>query len=272
MAPAATKPSGQRGIQSLELGLRIFREAHQLGRPVTLNELAVLTGMSPSKAHRYCVSLRRAGLFRQDARGLYGMGTFGFQLAQTEATLEHALALAIDELPRLVRELGETVFISRWGETGPRIIQIGEADKPISIRPNSRTDLPLHNSATGRVFAAFLPATRLEALLAQELETFRRAEQLSVVELSSRRRALFRHIADIRRRGLARTTGERYPGLNSFAAPIFDHGGRVILTLTVFGLAATLASSWESQTAKTLRVAAATLTRKVAGVVHTATD
>jgi DNA-binding IclR family transcriptional regulator len=257
---------GQRGIQSLERGVRIFQEMHRLGRPTTLNELAKLSSMPPSKAHRYCVSLIRTGLLRRDGRGLYGLGPFGFQLIDAEATLDHARALALEALPRLARVLGETLFLSAWGESGPRILRVADVDKPISIRPSMRYDLPLHNSATGRVFAAYLAPERLEVLIAAELETFRRESKLSGNEIASRRRALSRQLADVRRRGLARTTGERYPGLNSFAAPIFDHRGRVILALTSFGLAQAFPSSWDGAVPRALRAGADDLTYQLGGM------
>ena len=257
---------GQRGIQSLERGVRIFREVHRLGRPATLSEVAKLSNMPPSKAHRYCVSLIRTGLLRRDGRGLYGLGPFGFQVTHAEATLDHARTLALEVLPRLARALGETVFLSAWGESGPRILGVADADKPISIRPSMRYDLPLHNSATGRAFAAYLAPERLEALLGAELETFRREKRLPAKEIASRRRTLSRQLADVRRRGLARTTGERYPGLNSFAAPIFDRNGRVILALTSFGLAQSFPSSWDGGVPRALRAAADDLTNKLGGL------
>jgi DNA-binding IclR family transcriptional regulator len=257
--------NGQRGIQSLEVGVRLFQAVDRLGGSVTLGQLAKLSGMPPSKAHRYCVSLIRTGLLQRDGRGLYGMGPFGFQLAHAVTSFEHARALAIAALPRLAHDLGETAFVSAWGDTGPRILHVADADKPISIRPNTRHDLPLHNSATGRVFAAYLAPPQLESLLATEFQQFRQAGKLSAGEIAARRRAVTRQLADVRRRGLARTVGERYAGLNSFSAPIFDHNGRVVLALTSFGLAASFPSSWESRIAQALHSAAAELTLKIGG-------
>jgi DNA-binding IclR family transcriptional regulator len=266
MASISADVNGQRGIQSLELGVRMFQVVHRLGRPATLNELAKLSRMPPAKAHRYCVSLVRTGLLRRDGRGLYGIGPFGFQLAQAEASLDHARTLALGVLPRLARELGETVFLSAWGETGPRILSVADADKPISIRPSMRYDLPIHNSATGRVFAAYMAPERLEKLLETELESLRRDKMILAKEIAPRRRALSRQIAEVRRRGIARTTGERYPGLNSFATPIFDRNSRVILALTSFGFAHSFPSAWEGVVPRALRAAASDLTDQLGGL------
>jgi DNA-binding IclR family transcriptional regulator len=258
--------AGQRGIQSLEIGIGVFQEVHRLGRPVTLNELAKLSNMLPSKAHRYCVSLIRTGLLRRDGRGRYGVGSLGFQLGDVEASIEHARTLAIDALPQLAHALGEAVFVSAWGDTGPRILRVADADKPISIRPNTKYDLPLHNSATGRLFAAYLQPQRLEVLLGQELEALRRRDKLSAGKIASLRRLLNSQLADVRRRGLARTTGERYAGLNSFAVPVFDHNGRVLLSLTSFGLAQTFPSAWDGAVPRKLRALAEDLTAQIGGL------
>lgn len=262
-----TGASGQRGIQSLELGVRMFERVHRLGRPVTLNELAKLADMPASKAHRYCVSLIRTGLLRQDGRGLYGVGPFGFALAHREPSLDHAQALARAAMARLVREVGETIFLSAWGEIGPRILHVVDADRPISIRPNTRRDLPLHNSATGRAFAAYLPPVRLDALLDAELS----AEKGSKAHTENLRRSVVSQFGTVRRRALARSVGERYPGLNSFAAPIFDSNGQVILALTSFGLAPTFSSSWDGHIPRALHSAAEQLTRQIGGLKPVAT-
>jgi DNA-binding IclR family transcriptional regulator len=49
--------------------------------------------MAPSKAHRYCVSLIRAGLLRQDKRGVCGIGPLCSQLGHSQDEREHARRL-----------------------------------------------------------------------------------------------------------------------------------------------------------------------------------
>jgi DNA-binding IclR family transcriptional regulator len=256
----------QQGINSLETGVRLFQELHRLGRPATLSELSKISRMSPAKVHRYCVSLSRTGLMQQDARGLYGVGPYGFQFGHRQTDLQMARQIAFDTLPMLVHEIRETAFVSGWGQSGPIILKVEDAPKPISIRPNWRGDLPLWNSATGRVFAAFLPADRLERLMQVEFATQRRVEKLGAAEIIRRRRDFERQIAETRKHGVARTTGERYPGLISFAAPIFDHDGNVILAMTSFGLAAaSFSEKWDGPVPRALKVFATDLTARIGG-------
>src|SRR6185503_7212036 len=50
----------RRGIQSLEIGLRVLECLEHASDPLTLTQIAQATGMRPSKVHIYLVSLMRA--------------------------------------------------------------------------------------------------------------------------------------------------------------------------------------------------------------------
>jgi DNA-binding IclR family transcriptional regulator len=265
MKAAAPDSGVRRGIQSLEIGVRLFQYIYRLGRPVTLNELARLSGMPPSKAHRYCVSLIRTGLVQRDGRGLYGVGPYGLQMSHAEAGRDHARTAAVTALRELVQRVGETAFLAAWGETGPAIFHVVDAPKPISIRPSLQGDLPLLNSGTGRVFAAYLEEDRLRTLLDAEFEALRRDRKLVAAEVAARRHSFMRLLSDVRRRQLARITGERYPGLNSFSAPVFDRHGKVMFAITVFGLAQTFPAAWDALVPRALQASAAELTRRIGG-------
>lgn len=242
----------RQGIRSLETGIRIFQTLHQLGRPVALRELAEATRLHPAKLHRYLVSLVRTGLVAQDEARRYGPGPYAFGLRGDQAALTHAREMARAALPALAHKIDETVFLTAWRRTGPAILAIEEPPKPVSVRPTSTGDLPVSTSATGRVYAAFLPPERLEAVLQAEVPARKRV-------------AFLRELAEVRRRGLARSLSERYPGVNAFSAPIFDSAGNVLLAITAFGLEPTFSASWTSSVARELLACTTELTRRVGG-------
>lgn len=260
-----TDQAKRRGIQSLETGVRLFHDVHRLGRPVTLSEIARLAKMPPGKVHRYCVSLVRTGLLHQDGRGLYSVGLHGFRLGHPDVEFAHIRSIAIAALPELVNATNETVFLSEWGQAGPRILKVADAAKPISIRPSTQGEIPVLLSATGRVFAAFMEEGRVADLIDEEIVRFRQDGTMSAAEARSRRQAFLKQLHDVRRRRLARTTGERYPGLVSFAAPIFDRQQSVVLALTTFGLSATLSAAWDGAAPRALLKSARELTRRFGG-------
>lgn len=259
------KSSTQQGIQSLEIGIHLFRCLHRMGRPSTLAELAKASLMHPSKAHRYFVSLIRSGLVRQDGRGLYALGPLAIEMTASKASVGHLRDAAVSVLPSLVAEIGETVFVSVWGQQGPVILAVEEPAKPIVLRPMTKGDLPLHNSATGRVFAAFMDSEKLTRLLNAEFTELGTREKLTKDAVARQRDRAMHVLEDTRKRGLARSINERYPGCVSFSAPIFDARGEVAMALTTFGLSATMASGWDSHAAKALKSFAAELTRQIGG-------
>jgi len=75
-------------------------------------------------------------------------------------------------------------------------------------------------TATGRVFSAFLPQKVTIAALDAGLDRHGVGYDR---KLSIRMPKIARMLADVRRRGLARAIGDPLPGINAFAAPVFDH-------------------------------------------------
>jgi DNA-binding IclR family transcriptional regulator len=131
-------------------------------------------------------------------------------------------------------------------------IEVEELARAVSVRPAATGDLPLASSATGRAYAAFMPEDRYRPLIAAEPPQRKRAAYLG-------------QLTEVRRRGIARNLGERYPGLDSFSAPIFGADGGVVLAVTAFGLAVNFPGAWDSGAAKALRDCAVELTRRIGG-------
>ena len=251
------------GIQSLEIGIALFKVLHAFGRPVGLAELASSANLHPSKAHRYLASLVRSGLATRDARGTYSSGPLVREWSTSRR--DTALEVATQRLVALGRTVEDTVFVARWKDRGPVVVTVVESERPISMRPASNgRELPLWNSATSRVFLAAMAARDACALLDEEVASAV-AGGIPLVDAVARRDACLEHLATTRRHGLARTTGERQKGLASLSAPIHDTTGRVTLAVTVIGVAATLDARWNGRAAAALRDFAGAVTRDSGG-------
>jgi DNA-binding IclR family transcriptional regulator len=247
-------------IQSLEIGIGLYRKFLAIGRSASLTEIAAAGGMHPSKAHRYLVSLIRCSLVEQDGRGRYRIVPHALGGQRGDASWETAIKYAEPALVALAKKTGQTVFLSTWGVTGPRIIRVEEPERPISVRPTTVGDLPLWNTSSGRIFAAYMDRGRVAPLLEAELRALKRSSSSA-----SEQARFFRLLDEARRRGLARTTGERYPGLNSMSAPIFDPNGAVILAITAFGLHPTFPADWDSPIAKAVAACASAVSQRIGG-------
>jgi DNA-binding IclR family transcriptional regulator len=63
--------------------------------------------------------------------------------------------------------------------------------------------------------------------------------------------------------GLARAIGDPLPGVNAFAAPVFDHAGHVALVITAMGPEGTFDAGWDSAIAAELRDCANDISRQL---------
>ncbi|MBK7899001.1 MAG: IclR family transcriptional regulator [Azonexus sp.] len=255
------QPRRRAGIQSLEHGIAMLRSLAAAGRPMMLRDLAASVGMPAAKAHGYAVSLLRTGAIAQDtSSGRYDLGPTALELGLAGLGRLDPVRLAGPVLDALCETLQETVALAVWGNRGATIVRIVDAGGPITVTLRAGTVLPLHNSATGRAFAAFHRSPYLRAFLDEEL---RQAAAKSRIALTALRRQLERNLVDFRERGLARATGSLTPGINGFSAPVFDHSGSMVAAITSLGPVGEFSVEWDSPAAGAMRDASTLLSQQL---------
>jgi len=250
-----------RGIQSIEVGGRLLRALARAGEPMMLRDLAREAGMAPAKAHPYLVSFSRLGLIEQDkATGRYEFGPLALELGVVSLRRLSAVRVATPQIAALAGEIDLAVSLAIWGTHGPTIVRLEEPSHQVHIVMRVGSVVAMLGTATGRVFSAFLPQKVTIAALDAGLDRhgigFDR-------KLSIRTPKVARSLADVRRRGLARAMGDPLPGINAFAAPVFDHTGSVVLVVTVMGPVGTFDIGWESPIAKALRACTGAVSRRL---------
>lgn len=210
----------QRGIQSIEVGGALLRALAHHGRPLALKDLAALAGMAPAKAHPYLVSFGKLGLIERDgASGRYGLGPLAMQLGLISLQSLNPLALATPVIERLAATCLHTVAIAVWGDRGPTIVRVAEAPSPVHVSMRHGTVMSLTRTASGRLFAAWLPKSQTRALLKRE----KPAPGFDAV------------LDAVRREGHAHVEDVLLPGISALAAPVFDGSGVLVLSLTAIG-------------------------------------
>ncbi len=115
------------------------------------------------------------------------------------------------------------------------------------------TVMSIQSTATGRVFAAFLPPKQVERMV--ELENRNGVAAGFGVPRTSLR-ALEAMLAEVRERGMARVEGEPIPGINAICAPVFEHSGAIRLGITAIGPAGSFDARWEGDIAQRIRACA----------------
>ena len=225
--------SEPRGVQSIEMGGKLLTALVQIGRPAMLRDLALRAEMGAAQAHAYLVSFRKLGLVDQDrASGRYLLGPFALQLGLARLRGFDPLQKAANATRELAEELGFMVTVSVWGTHGPTIVQVQEAAHPVHVNLRAGAVFTLSGTATGQLFASFLPDSIIAPMLAAELA---QTGGNRMIGRPTTPDAIPSATARIRARGFAITEGVPVPGVNAISVPVFDHDGQIQLAVTVIG-------------------------------------
>lgn len=241
----------QQGVQSIEIGFALLRALAGSSGPLPLKSLAAAASMPAAKAHRYLVSLIRAGLVVQDAAsGRYDLGPFALELGLAALGRIDPVRIGTEALHALRDRINETALLAVWGAGGPTIVRWVESTRPVTVNVRVGSTLSLLRSATGRVFLAHLPRTQTRAVLAREGRT---------VAPSAIERLRARTI----RIGLGTVEGDALPGIAALAAPIFGHGGALALVIATLGPQGAFDVRPNGRIARELRACAAEASRRL---------
>jgi len=218
--------SNPQGIQSIEIGMRVLAAVEKAGGPASLTSIAAAAGMAPSKAHRYLVSLGRAGFVTQSGySGLYDLGNAARRLGVEAMRRMDEVNLAGDYLVRLRDKTGHTVNLTVWGDSGPTLVRWEHGSIPLPIAVRVGSSLPILASSAGRVFLAFLPIVVTQPVLQRQVN-----EGIAPPYVDEEVRRI---ASDIRSSGLAVTSQAVIPGLDALAAPVFDAQERLVLVVAL---------------------------------------
>lgn len=231
----------QFGVQSVEIGLRILAVLAQAHQPLMLRDIAKAVAMPAAKVHRYLVSLARAGMVEQDGAGArYGLGPLALTVGLAALHQLDVVRCAATAVADLRDRTNQTAMLAIWGSGGPTIVRWEECRRPVAINVRVGSALSLLDSATGLVFAAFLPRHLTEEKLGEEMRDHNRED---VEKL----------LADVRGRGMSMVRGNQLASINAISAPVFDHTMNIVAALTLLGPERRFDVSWDSVEVEVLR-------------------
>lgn len=227
--PTATALGAPRGgVQSIDRAVAILRCFDARRPDLGISDIARITGLSTSTAHRLLASMQSNRLVRQTTDRRYALGPLLVQLARNGGLPTTLRDAALPAMRQLRERADETVGLHELLATGERaVIEQVESRQPLRrTYTEFGVPLPLPHGSPGKAMLAFRPVAIQEAVLAVPLEA---ATQTTITDP-----AVLRHqLVTIRSRGYAMSLAERTPGIRTVAAPIFDHTGDVIGCLSL---------------------------------------
>lgn len=272
MTASDTDRAAQRGIQSIEVGGQLLRALVHHGRPMALKDLAREADMTAAKAHPYMVSFGRLGLIEQDrASGHYLLGPLALQLGLISLQQADPVHIATPLIAEVAQRIGHTVALAVWGARGATIVRTAESPSPVHVNMRHGTVFSLTNTASGRIFAAYLAADTVRQLLDAERQRQKQrkaGEQPPEAGMPPQPslpswNEFERQLEEVRVHGISRSEGEVIEGVSAMAAPVFDHTGAIVLSVTAIGPAAIFDTAWDGEIARALKACAGTVSGRL---------
>lgn len=187
-------------------------------------------GMNSATAHRFLTTLEEAGALISTHRGSYSLG---FQLVELGnlAQLSNPLAgLVQPALTNLSNKLNLSTMASRMTRAGIMCFATQSANRQVSVGIKVGTVLEPHASAQGRIWLAYMSEDKRE-------EYFKKEDLKAFNENTlADRESLEAEFSNILERGYSCNFGEREADIAAFAVPVLSASGKLIMTLSVFGL------------------------------------
>lgn len=224
-----TKPAHNTDLaedNSASPGLRLMALLELLAsqdRPQALPDLIALSGWPKPTVHRMLVQLESGGWLAREPDGRrYALAPRLLRLAEASLGNSSLQGVRHSVLRQLVNEVGESCNLTAL--SGAEVVYLDRVESAFPLRMELRagTRVPLHCSASGKLFLAWMTARQRETLL-QGLALARYTPHTL-----SERTALDAELETIRREGCAVDAEEFVEGLVCVAVPVFAPGQKTL--------------------------------------------
>ena len=153
---------------SAERSLRLLALLATEGRALSLADLAARLALPKGTAHRICTQLLAGGFLARDVdERSFSVGPALRRLAFD--TLNHGVVRGLrhEVLAELVAKVGETCNFTTLDGTQVLYLDRVEAQWPLRLTLDVGSHVPLHCTASGKLFLAQMPPAARDALIGQ---------------------------------------------------------------------------------------------------------
>lgn len=217
-------------IQSLDRGLQLLEYISQAGRPLSLVDLEGVLEVDRSTVHRLLSTLVERGYVAQDPDSKrYSLGLKVVQLSRYAIDSIPLRKIAKAYMEELKLASGESVNLAVIANDQVVCVDHEPSDSALAVTNDIGAIFVPHATSAGKTLLAFQPEEQRMAMLGPgELKAF---TPRTIIDINT----LTLHLQQVRQQGYAVDDEERYLGVRCIAAPIFDHRGKVIASISVSG-------------------------------------
>ena len=194
-----------------------------------VSEIAQATGLHKATAHRIIMTLLNCGFLERTADG--ERVRLGLRLVELGLGALRDLDFrraAFPYMQQLVERFDETCDLGIFDRGRVLYVEVVHSEHSLTITTRVGNRLPVHCTASGKVFLAFLPAQVVEPMLIAPLTAYTANTITSPARLQEELEAT-------RQRGYGLDDEECEVGIRAVSAPIRDIDGNVIAAMSIPG-------------------------------------
>jgi IclR family transcriptional regulator, KDG regulon repressor len=246
------KESSEHSVRAIERALQILDCFDARHVDLGLTEIAQRVKLHKATTHRIVATLMNQGYLDRSPDGQ--KYRLGLRLASLGSLVTSQMNLRRDSLPylnQLSERFGETCDLSIFDNGEVLYIEVLRSNHALSIAAAIGQRLPLHCTASGKIFLTYLPPEERAKYLAPPLPTFTSKTITSPEKLALQ-------FQEILEKGYGLDDEEMEVGICAISAPIFNREGDVIAALSI--------------PSPVSRMSEKRLTEVAAGLLETATE
>jgi DNA-binding IclR family transcriptional regulator len=246
----------ERLIQSVERAADVLELFLTSSSDLSVKEISDELSLSKSTVHGIIKTLEHRGYLEQNPNDLkYRLGMKLFELGIAVENQLNVGKLARPIIEKLVAELKETVHLVVLQRD--EVIYIEKVEGPQTLRISSQVGkrAPIHCTGVGKAILAFQDEAEIERILSKNpLETYTEYT-LTVPE------EIKKQLIQIQKQGFSVDDEEIELGLRCVAAPIFNHQGKAIASVSCAAPTMRLEDEQLSKVIQGIKEAAAEISR-----------
>ncbi|MFC9336295.1 IclR family transcriptional regulator [Arthrobacter sp. NPDC057009] len=206
---------------ALSKGLDILELLSFADDGLSQSDIGKKLGRTTSEIFRVLMVLRERGYVDLDDAERYHLTTRLFEVANRHPIIRRLTAIAGDEMQKLANRISQSIHLCIL--SSGNLLVIAQVDCPDTNVNTVRlgASIPIDDSASGRVLAAFMNEDELSNLLT-----------LAGNETSSRRARFLADLPEVRKAGYCQGKSLTIEGVTNISAPVFDFSGKVVAAVT----------------------------------------
>lgn len=226
-SPTAPRPGPAQSVQSVDRALDLLAAVAASDEAPTVAELAQRCGINRSTAWRLLATLEAHGMVeRASTASGYRVGYGALRLGAA-ADVASVVRRVRPELEALSARTGETVSLAVVKSASLVYVDHVSVSGP-AFQPRVEERISLHSTSSGKAFLAWLSDAERTGALPDRLEQF-------TDQTITDRRMLDAELAEARRVGYARCSGEDAAFTNGVSAAALDARHRPIAVVNIWG-------------------------------------